>query len=292
MKRRPSVNPLASLLTSVTSLGLVAGAAAPAWAATTLVVQRGTEEPATLYADGDRMRMDMPKGAGHIGDASFRPSAIIIDAVAKKIVMLDEPGKAYTEITEEDMKRVQAQLTAARAQFADKLKDLPPEQRKRLEALTDGAAMKGPPKFTFEKAGGKKTVNGMRCEMYKVLLNGVAHEEDCISPWSDGVVSQSDFAGLSKFSQTMMANMGGKSASIPLFDQYPGLPISRVPLDEKGGKGLESQVKSVKKGAVAASLFTVPAGFAKKAPPLGVARPGAGPAGGPAGGVPPASPKP
>lgn len=265
--------------------------AAPAWAAATLVVQRGEEQPATLYADGDRMRMDMPAhDHGAIGDPAFRPSAVIIDAAAKKILMLHESDKTYTEITEEDMKAIQARLAATRAQFAERLKNMPPERRKQIEALNQLGDRKAQPKFTFEKKGEKKTINGIRCETYKVMLDGVPHEEDCISPWSDGVVKQSDFAGLSKFGRDMVSNMGAKNTNIPLFDQYPGLPISRVPLDEKGAPGVESQVKSVKKGPVPATLFSVPTGFTKKALPFG---PGAaGPGVTAPAGLPPAAPKP
>jgi len=271
-------------------VSLLAGAAT-ARAAATLVVQRGEEQPATLYADGDRMRMDMPAhDNATIGDAAFRPSAVIIDAAAKKILMLHESDKTYTEITEEDMKAIQARLAASRAQFAERLKNMPPDRRQKLEALSQLGDRKGPPKFTFEKKGEKKTINGIRCETYKVLLDGVPHEEDCISPWSDGVVKQSDFAGLSKFGRDMVTNMGAKNSSIPLFDQYPGLPISRVPLDEKGAPGIESQVKSVKKGPVPATLFNVPSGFTKKALPFG---PGAaGPGVTAPAGLPPAAPKP
>ena len=56
----------------------------------------------------------------------------------------------------------------------------------------------------------------------------------------------------------------GRARSGSIFsrmEKAPGIPISRVPIDENGQRGAEEQIKSIKRGAVPASVFEVPAGY-------------------------------
>ena len=262
---------------------------AAARAATTIVVQRGKQAPSTIYADGDRLRMDFSPDAtaglkGH-GPGSGAPGFMIVDAAARKVTMANDRDKTFTEITEDDLKR----MKAMRAQMAERLKNMTPEQRAQMQTMMGpGAAqlLSGgeakPHEWKFEPLGGKKTVNGFACETYRVLLDGVPQEEDCISPWSAGLVKRAEFSGLEKFGESMNENLGlGRGAgAMPLFHQYPGMPISRVVLEAGGARGEEHQVKSISHGAIPANLFAAPAGYTKRELPQG---PGAGMGKGPGG---------
>lgn len=278
----------ASSIGAAALVTLSAAAPRAASAAVTIVVQRGTGPQRTIYADGDHLRMDLPETAEQTG--------ILIDAAARKMIVLNDREKTFTEITEDDLKRVQGQLTAARAQMAEQMKNMSPEQRKQMEQMMGpmaAAALKGsdkPSEWKFQPLGTKKTVNGFACQMYQVMLNGKAHEEDCIAAWGSLPVKKSDFSGLEKFSQRVNESLGfgARGPGIPLFHQYPGLPITRVVLEEGGGRGEEEQVKSIKAGAIPTGAFTVPAGYQKKQmPALGggaapggprpMRKPGAGP---------------
>jgi len=264
-----------SPLVGATLLALLAPAAARA--ATTIVVQRGKEPPSTIYADKDRLRMEAPEGVapamagkGPGAPAGRAPSVVLVDAVARKMVMVNDRDKTFTEITEEDMKRLKAQLQAMRAQMAERTKNMTPEQRAQMESMMGPAAKQmlsgdaKPPQWKFEPLGTKKTVNGFACEMYRVLLDGAVHEEDCISPWSAGLVDRSAFAGLEKFAENMEQGMGGMRGAMPLFHQFPGLPITRVVISPTGERSEEHQVKSISHAAIAPSMFVVPAGYTKR----------------------------
>ena len=248
------------------------------FAAVTITSQKGARPATTVYADGDRLRIDNPAR-----EAGGRATTILLDAAGKRFVTLDESNKTYTEVTEEDMKRMRGQMDAMRAQMQDRLKSMPPEQRKKMEELMGqrGGAMSGsgsgsaakPREWSFESLGQKKTINGFSCELFRVNVDGKPREEDCISPWSAGVVKREDFAGLAKFGEEMMKGFGGGGATrageaFLRFDKAPGLPISRVPLDEDGKPGEEEQIKTIKRGAIAPSLFAVPVGFTKKELPF------------------------
>jgi len=133
-----------------------------------------------------------------------------------------------------------------------------------------------PPQWKFEPLGSKKTVNGFACEMYRVLLDGAVHEEDCISPWSAGLVDRASFSGLEKFAESMEDGAGVMRGTMPLFHQFPGLPITRVVISPSGERSEEHQVKSISHGAIAASLFAPPAGYTKRELPMPGMGPGAG----------------
>jgi hypothetical protein len=243
-----------------------------AHAGVTIETTRGAESAATMYLEGERMRID---GADKTGTAT----SVIIDGGGKKLIVVEEKKKSYTELTESDMKRMKVQVDAMRAQMEERMKTMPPEQRKQVEAMMAGmgGAPGKPAKpavLKFEKLGQKKTINGFSCEMYRVLKDGVASEEDCIAAWSASTVQKSDLAGLRKFGEEMMKNFGSAGArdqiQLDQLDKYPGIPISRVPLEADGTRGPEEQIKSIKRGSVPAAKFAVPAGYTKKTLPTGM----------------------
>jgi hypothetical protein len=247
------------------AVGLTSLAGARAHAGITIVTQRGPSQTATLYIEGNRMRID---GI----DKTGKGSSMIVDGANKKMIVVEEKEKAYVEMTEEDMKRMRAQVDAMRTQMQERMKNMPPEQRKKMEAMManmggpDGKPRK-PPVLKFEKAGGKKTINGFSCDMYKVSKDGQLSEEDCIAPWSAAVVQKSDLAALKKFGEDMMKNFGmgaGNEMALDQLEKYPGIPISRVSLEAGGARGEEEQIKSIKRGGIEASHFAVPAGYKKK----------------------------
>jgi hypothetical protein len=234
-----------------------------AHAGLTIVTQRGSDAIATLYVEGDRFKAEEPKHE--------RATSVIVDAKAKKLIMVDASNQTYTEMTEEDRKRMRGQMDAMRAQMQERMKNMPPDQRAKMEAMMGpgGAQDAGKPHdWKFESMGQKKTINGFACEMYKVSEDGKVREEQCVSPWSAGLVKKSDFAGIQKFAESMMEEFGGnraRSGSIfSRMEKAPGIPISRVPIDANGQRGEEEQVKSIKRGSVAASVFAIPAGYTKK----------------------------
>jgi Domain of unknown function (DUF4412) len=251
-------------LLAVTAASLLVGGRAHA--GVTLVMQRGANTQSVLYVDGDKMRMENP-GEG----SSQRATTVIVDAAGKRMLMVDEAAKTYTEITEADMKRFGAQLEARRAEMEERTKSMPPEQRKRIEDMMGGKAGK-PRELKFERMGDKKTINGFSCEMYHVLEDATPKEEDCVAPWSASVLQRSDFEGLRKFAEDMAKSTGtmgsgGGRQMFEQFDKYPGFPVTRHPLE--AGRGEEEQLKSVKRGSIPAVKFAVPAGFTKKPLPMG-----------------------
>ena len=254
-----------ALVTLTAGTTLLAGGLAHA--GVTLTFQRGTTEPQTLYIEKDRVRVENPGR-----DRSADRSTVIIDAAGKRIVMVDDAEKSWSEMTEADMRAFKEQLAARRAQMEEHMKSLPPEQRKRFEDMTNPKEHE----LSFEKMGAKKSVNGFSCDMYRVLEDGKPREEDCVAPWGPKVLQKSDFAGLQKFAAEMAKSMGGMGGGrmFERFDKYPGFPVSQHPLQP--GQP-DEELKSVKRGAIPADKFAVPAGYVKKDRKMGLQGPPPGP---------------
>lgn len=250
------------LWSAVLAGGLAAGGTARA--AVTIVTQHGNRGVTTITLDGDHVRIDHP-------DRSERATTTILDAAAKKVLLVNDHEKSYSELTEADRQKLQSQMDGMRSQMKDRLKDVPPEQRQKIEEMM--AKRGGGPAakehiLKFEALGARKTINGFACDMYRKLEDGKVREELCAAPWSAGLVQKSDFAAVGKFAASMMQDFGGpgRARRNPLaeLDQYPGIPISRVSIDEGGKRGDEDQIKSIKRGAVPAAQFGVPAGYTRK----------------------------
>ena len=240
---------------------LVVGWAAPAGAATIIVLQTSDGSTQTIYADGKHLRMEMP---------GEKDSVAILDAAENRLLMINDREKVYTEISEADIKVIGNELQAMRAQLDERMKTMNAEQRKQVEqamsSMPGGQAVARKRwEWKFHALGKKRTVNGMSCEVYRVSLDGQPHEEDCILPWSSNLLKRSDFIGLEELGRTLNESLGGPSRgqSIPLFHQFPGLPIARVSL-EGGKRGPEEQVKTVKQGHAPAGAFSVPSGYRRK----------------------------
>ena len=229
--------------------------------------------------DGDHTRVENPD--------KVQAQTVLIDGAAKRLDVINDREKTYMELTEEDMKRALERFQAMKPQLEEAMKNMPPEQRKLIQdklagmgAGLDGKPAK-PPEYKFDKLGEKKNINGIPCEVYRVLEDGKPREEDCLSPWSAGLIQKSDLEGIRKFGEEMAKSFGGAAGGqrdiFAHMDKYPGIPVSRVPLEADGTRGAEEQIKSVKRGSISAAKFTVPAGYTKKAMPMG----GLGGAGGP-----------
>jgi hypothetical protein len=267
--------------------------AGSARAAVTIVTQHGDRPAGTVIIDGDHVRIDHPEG-------DDRANVTLVDAAAKKLVMINDKEKSYIELTDADRQRMKEMIEARRAQMKERLQNVPPDQRERIERMMkERGAMGEPakePASKFEPTGEKKTINGFSCQMYRRLIDGKVREELCAAPWGAGTLQKSDVAALQKFGAAMedMGPMRRQRRNfLADFDQYPGVPISRVPIEPDGKRGEETQIKSITRGAVPASKFAIPAGYTKKDLPMGrgpgMGGPGRGGPGRP-GGPPPEPP--
>ena len=179
---------------------------------------------------------------------------------------------------------MRARMAGAMARMQQQLQSMPPEQRKRIEAMMAqrGGPMAGgqPPKISYEKAGGSKTVGQWSCTPYKMMVNGTARSEMCIAKLSYVGLTRDDikaFVSLGTFMRQGMAGGpgGGRPpAGVYDFDSmskaigFDGIPVETSSVSPDGTVEFENKLKSVEHTAIPAATFELPAGYTKQEMPM------------------------
>ena len=283
MSRSPLLLSLAAAAATLLAGGL-------ARAGVTLVFQRGGQPVSTMMLDGAHLRFESTGRGSHGG-------VMIVDGEGKRQIVIDDAAKTYMVITPEDMRHMRQRMVEARTQAQARMKNMAPEQRKRLEALVGRQMPLGsngkPPVIKYQRMNAKRKIAGYPCEMYQVLIDGQPRVEECVAGWNAGVAQKSDFAGLRTFADEVMKAGGGEELFAQI-QKAPGFPIARAHIDQDGTPGEEEQLKSVERGAIPAARFEIPQGYTKREMPSMAApgSPGAPPAGGPFRPLPPPPPPP
>jgi hypothetical protein len=244
-------------------------------------------------ASGETGTSQMMFEPGHVrmegmGGGRARTGAIIVDAAAKKMIMLDLDKKSYHEMTEADAKQMKERMDAMRAQMAERLKSMPPDQRKQAEGMMNRMGAGGAPiEIKYEPLGTKKKVSGFACEMYKVSVGTMSSSEACIAPWSSNIVTKAEADAFRKSFAEMekaFSSLGPMRSND--WSKAPGIPVEQSHLGQDGKPEWTMTLKSVNRGTIPAAQFQVPAGFTKQEMPMmggrGPGGPG-GPHGGPGG---------
>jgi|RhiMethySRZTD1v2_1073278.scaffolds.fasta_scaffold84547_2 hypothetical protein len=257
------------LLAVTTALGL---AAAPAAAANgVLIAQKVTNGTTTTTTQSQieptRMRSEIASSAG-------RKQAVVFDGSAQVMRMIDDDGKTYTEMTKGDLDRVRGQMDGAMAQMQERMKNMPPEQRARMEAMMKGrgAAMPGTaagPPTEYKKIGTDK-VGKWTCDKYEGTKSGEKVSEVCtVAPAALGF-TPADFEvtrQLAEFFRSMMPQAADGLFSIgsatPNPNSFSGVPVRFVSL-RNGAVQTVSEVTEASRQNFPETLFQVPAGYQKR----------------------------
>jgi len=180
----------------------------------------------------------------------------------EKIYDCDPAKKTYSEMTFAEMEAYAKKAGDKMAQFREKIKNMPPEQRKQMESL--GAMMGGGNDTPVEiKATGEtKTVSGFACKKYVMTRSG----KELSTMWVTKDVA--GFDNLRKdwmeFGKRMAAltNMTGLGDA---YQKMDGFPIE-TDMDMMGN--MTTIVTKVEKRSTPAAEFSVPAGYTKTESPM------------------------
>jgi hypothetical protein len=245
----------------------------------------GESGTAVMMFEPGRIRMDGMGGGGPRGGG--RTSSVIFDGGAKKITIIDQDKKTYHELTEADAKAMKERMDGMKAQMAERMKTLPPEQRKQAEEMMNrmGGGGSGAIEIKYDSLGKKKKVAGFDCEMYKVTIGTFSSSEACIAPWSSNLVTKAEAEQFRKSFADLEKMFAGLSAMRSNdWSKAPGIPVEQTHMGQDGKPDSTMTLKSVNRGSIAASQFQVPAGFTKQEMPMGGRGMGpGGPHGGPGG---------
>jgi hypothetical protein len=250
-------------------------AAAPAVADVTIVEQHqpaggGQPSSTTIHLKERRIRVE--------STASGVASVVIFDGTRETFFMIDERSKSYREMTKEDLEGMMSQVSGMMAQMREQLANMPPGQRQALEKMMAGhmagAASPAQQTTVYKKARSGEKVGQWTCDLYEGRREGEKRWDVCtVSPDALGLTA-ADFAvlqDLASFFRSMAAQLGdmfavGTQAADQQPDLFAGVPVLRVAYRD-GKPGDRYVLSEVRRGALDAALFQVPAGYKKEAMP-------------------------
>ena len=249
------------------SAAMILSAAATEAADGILIAQKTTSSTGTTTThqsqiEKTRMRAETDGGGG-------RKTTMIFDGTAQVMRTIDDAAKSYTEMTKADMEKMSAQMAGAMTQMQEQMKNMPPEARKRMEAMMAGrGAAAGPTAPTEYKKVGTDKVGKWTCDKYEGTRNGEKVSELCtVAPGSLGFTA-GDFEvtkQMAEFFSKLMPQgadqMFRVGSNAP--NAFSGLPVRTI-IFRNGAPSFTSEITDVSRQNFPDSLFTVPAGYTKR----------------------------
>ena len=218
-----------------------------------------------VQIERDRMRAEMAAPSGET-------QIVVFDGPQQVLRIISVDRKSYSEITKADADRMGAQLAAAMAVMKDKVANMPPEQRAKMEALMSrlggaGAAAGAGGRPEYRRAGTDK-VGKWACDKYEGFRNGEKVSEVCtVEPKTLGL-TEADFdvtKQVGAFFEKMLPQGVDQIVGVGKIETqgFAGIPIRRVSYNA-GKVQSTSEVTDVHRDNFAASTYEVPAGFQKQ----------------------------
>jgi hypothetical protein len=225
----------------------------------------GPAGTATSYLSSDRVRLVTGDG-----------NEIISDLKTGDVTMIDHKKRQYFTVTRQDMDQLQARMKQAmnspemqRAQ--EQMKNLPPDIQKRMQAAMGGIASS----VTVQKTGTTRKIAGYNCENWTVSFGQISKSEECLS--SELPLPTQDWQTYQEFTNRMRGLTGGMGPMGQAITELQektkdmkGFPLSKTTTASFMGRSMTTniEVTEVRKGAVPASAWQVPAGYAKVDNPM------------------------
>jgi len=214
----------------------------------------------STYLEKDMIRMDMK------GDKS--DMAMIFLGDKQLFWMINNTKKSYTEITREDLEKIQKTAEEALNKMQEALKNLPPEMQEKMKSMTQSEASKKS-EIIYKKVAGDEKINQWICDKYEGTRDNQKVVEVWTAGWKKLGLSEEDLKGFDQigtFFTSMMKNMSwhykvgtGEKAE----GMYIGFPIKTVSF-EKGKPTNEYEIKEIKQADLQPSTFEVPKGYKKE----------------------------
>jgi hypothetical protein len=221
-----------------------------------------------VQLERDRLRAELTGPAGET-------LIVVFDGPQQILRTISVDRKSYTEMTKADADRIGAQVTMAMDAMKEKMAQLPPEQRAKMEAMMAKFGVMGPTAAAaatrpeYRRAGTDK-VGMWTCDKYEGFRNGEKVSEVCtVEPKTLGLTT-ADFdisKQVAAFFQKLLPQGEEQIVGIGTVETqgFAGIPLRRIRY--KAGKAeMTSEVTEVTRQTFAASTYDVPAGFQKQTP--------------------------
>jgi len=218
-----------------------------------------------------KMRIDLPGGK----------NAMIFDAAANKIFILEIEAKKYMVMNPAMMKQMMSALTAMQAQFEAKMANMPEAQRAQMKAMMSQLGLGGgkSPVVKRVDTGRKEKVGEYQTDLVEVTEDGVKTIAYYVVDRKSLDVGDKEYATMQKF----QAFLGKLMESLPgpmkqkmkvqmLMAEKNQLPV-KADHFENGAIKRSDELTDVSDKNLAPGLFEVPAGFEERKLPIGPGNP-------------------
>jgi hypothetical protein len=249
---------------SAISFALVFLSATIAFGQSLTIVSRVTRDggaptTTTSYISGDHARWSSGEG----GD-------VIIDAKSGQMTILDARKKTYYVMTRQDIDaaaaKMQEQMNSPEMKKSQEaMKNLTPEQRKRMEA-----AMGSMFSVNVEKLGTSRKIAGYNCDDWTMTIGQMSTTVECVTSEVKFPTQAWDmYKGWSDYMKNLMAAMGPMAKNMASMQEemkkIKGFPLAqKTTVSVMGRKSVTTnEVTEIKNGPVPATAWDIPAGYTK-----------------------------
>ncbi|KAA3609737.1 MAG: hypothetical protein D8M58_09175 [Calditrichaeota bacterium] len=211
-----------------------------------------TVEEGKIYVDGKKFRFDTQDEDGKL--------SVIMNLETKIMYSIFWAKKEYMEVDIEKMKKMRDQM---QKQMATKMQGmgayldkLPPETRKKIEAMQSGNMPGAEEKADVNATGKTKTINTFSCAEYIVSKKNKMEQ----------IWASTQYAELQRMFKEMELSMGDmQNSKSPVWEKIKGWPVHQVDVEINMMRGQGSvnydEVYSIEKTTHKPGTFTPPAGF-------------------------------
>jgi len=217
----------------------------------------------TMYVEKDRLRMEM--------SGSEDKQVIIFRGDKNMFWVINKDKNSYTEMTQDDMKKLKEQMDNMQKMMEEQMKNLPEEQRKMMEQMMpSGMGNTKVVKTDYKKKASGQQVGKWTCDQYEGFKEGKKTSEMWTASWDQIGIQREDVSGFKKMveffeviSQDAMEIMKVGSEEWELEQGISGIPVKWTDFMD-GQQSSQGEMKEIIKKDLDSSLFELPSGLEKE----------------------------
>lgn len=211
-------------------------------------------------------------GTDHVRMTESDGQEFMVDLKTSTLTMIDGKKRQYSVVTKQDLQAAQVQIAARMKEMEAQTKNMPPAIQEKMKAMMGGMAAQ----VEVKKLGTSRSVAGLACDDWRITLGSISTTDQCVS--SAVPFPQQSWEGYREFSQSLQQMMGaaGRGMSEGLqelqakFKDMQGIPLaSKTTISVLGRTTVTTtEVSEIRKGAIPASAWEIPAGYKKVDSPM------------------------
>jgi hypothetical protein len=203
---------------------------------------------------------------------------VMVDLATGDVTMIDNRKKEYSVLTQAQIEAAVVQMQERMKQGAaqasereERMKNLPPAMRERMQRMMGGMAAG----VTVERGAGSREIAGYACDDWTIKLGAFSTTEQCLSTalplpaqaWDNYKRLADRMTGL----MSAMGPMGTGLAEMQAkFEKMKGIPLWAKTSVRLMGQTHDTlmEVTEVRQGPIPASAWEIPAGYKEVDSPL------------------------